>query len=138
MTMNAVCWILPLVLTATCLRLALGGRLEFVADGPLQHLAIDRDSQTLYAAATNYLYQLNADDLGGRQAPVVVGPVLDHPQCTESFGEPRCSAGGTLLFDASPTDNVNKVLVIDVEHRQLVTCGSVFQVRRDITPFELL
>ena len=128
MKFGRVALILSLILTATCLRPAGGGRLEFIADGPLQHLAVDRASQTLFAGATNHLYRLNADDLRARQATVVVGPVLDHPQCTESFGEARCSAGGTQLFDASPTDNVNKVLVVDVEHRQLVTCGSVFQV----------
>jgi len=117
------------VLTATCPRSADGGRIEFVADSPLQHLAVDRATRTLYAAATNHLYRLSADELRAEQDAVVVGPVLDHPQCTEAFGEARCSAGGTLLFDASPTDNVNKVLLIDSEHRQLVTCGSVFQVR---------
>jgi len=125
------------VLAATCPCPAGGGRLEFAADGPLQHLAVDRASQTLFAGATNHLYRLNADNLHARQAPVVLGPVLDHPLCTESFGETRCSAGGTQLFDASPTDNINKVLVVDVEHRQLVTCGSVFQVRRSV-PFQLL
>jgi len=123
---------LSVVLTATCLCPAGGGRLEFIADGPLQHVAVDRASQTLFASATNHLYRLNADDLRARQATVVVGPVLDHPQCTEAFGEVRCSAGGTQLFDASPTDNVNKVLVVDVEHHHLITCGSVFQVHHCI------
>jgi len=128
MTFNPAVLILSVVLTLTRLRPAGSGRLQFVADGPLQHLAVDRASQTLFAGATNHLYRLNADDLRARQATVVVGPALDHPQCTEAFGEARCSAGGTQLFDASPTDNVNKVLVVDLEHRQLVTCGSVFQV----------
>jgi len=104
------------------------GRLEFVADGPLQHLAVDRASQTLFAGATNHLYRLSAADLRARQPAVVVGPARDHPQCTEQFGDERCSAGGALLFDASLTDNVNKVLVVDDQRHQLVTCGSVFQV----------
>jgi len=129
MTFNLVTLV---VLSATCLYRAGGGRHEFIADGPLQHLVVDRASQTLFAGATNHLYRLNADDLRARQATVVFGPLLDHPQCTEAFGEARCSAGGTQLFDASPTDNVNKVLVVDIEHRQLVTCGSVFQVHHSI------
>jgi len=128
-----VALIVSVVLTATCLRPAGAGRLEFIADGPLQHLAVDRASQTLFAGATNHLYRLDADDLRARQATVVVGPVLDHPQCTEAFDEARCSAGGTQLFDASPTDNVNKVLVVDVDHHQLITCGSIFQVSRSRT-----
>ena len=132
MMFNPAALIQSVVLTAMCLCPAGGGRLQFVADGPLQHLAIDRASQTLFAGATNHLYRLNVGDLSARQATVVVGPVLDHPQCTEAFGEARCSAGGTQLFDASPTDNVNKVLVVDAEHRQLVTCGSVFQVHHNI------
>jgi len=120
--------LLYVVLSATCLSLAASARLQFLADGPLQHLVIDQATQTLFAGATNHLYRLNVVDLTARQAAVVVGPVLDHPQCTEAFGEVRCSAGGTQLFDASPTDNVNKVLVVDDEHRLLVSCGSVFQV----------
>jgi len=132
MKLNPLALIFCVVLAATCLCPAGSGRLQFIADGPLQHLAVDRASQTLFAGATNHLYRLNADDLRARQATVVVGPVLDHPQCTEAFGERRCSAGGTQLFDASPTDNVNKVLVVDVERRQLVTCGSVFQVHYSI------
>ena len=129
MTFRPVALALSVILTASCFLFPVRGRrVEFVADGPLQHLAVDRASQTLFAGATNHLYRLNADDLRARQEAVVVGPVMDHPQCTEAFGEVRCSAGGTLLFDASPTDNVNKVLVVDLERRQLITCGSVFQV----------
>jgi len=125
----AAALMLSVVLTVSCKRLTASGRRQFLADGPLQHLAIDEATQTLFAGATNHLYRLNADDLSARQAAVVVGPVLDHPQCTEAFGEARCSAGGTQLFDASLTDNVNKVLVVDDAHRQLVSCGSVFQVQ---------
>ena len=111
-----------------------GGRREFVADGPLQHLAVDRASRTLYAGATNHLYRLDAADLRPREPAVVVGPVRDHPQCTEQFGDERCSAGGSLTFHATTTDNVNKVLAVDSEHRQLVTCGSVFQVGLSTDP----
>ena len=132
MTFTAAALVLSVVLTATSLCPAGGRRLEFIADAQLQHLAVDRWSQTLFAGATNHLYRLSAVYLRPRQATVVVGPVLDHPQCTEAFGEARCSAGGTQLFDASLTDNVNKVLVVDVHHRQLVTCGSVFQVRLSV------
>jgi len=131
MMFSAVPLILSVVLTATTCSGA--GRQEFVADGPLQHLAVDWTSQTLFLGATNYLYQLNADDLRPVQPAVVVGPVNDHRQCTEQFGEERCSAGGTLLFDATPTDNINKVLVVDHQHRQLITCGSVFQVQQTST-----
>ena len=64
-------------------------------------------SGTVFVGARNHLHQLDADLRP--QRTVVTGPRLDSRLCTESFGAARCGAGGTAVYDALPTDNVNKV-----------------------------
>lgn len=91
----------------------------------LQHLAFEPTSGVLFVGATNRLYQL--DSKLRSMFEVRTGPVLDDQRCTEAFGENLCSAGGAAKYEAASTDNINKVLVIDAENRQLVMCGSVFQ-----------
>jgi len=92
----------------------------------LQHLAVDERTGSVYAAGTNWLYHLNQDLRLVEE--VRTGPVRDNPRCTELLGENPCSGGGATNVEATVMDNVNKVLVVDGENRQLVTCGSVFQV----------
>ena len=70
-------------------------------------LAVDPVSGTVFVGARNRLHQLDADLRPLRT--VMTGPRLDNRRCTESFGEARCGAGGTTIYDARPTDNVNKV-----------------------------
>lgn len=91
----------------------------------LQHLAIEPSTGIVYVGATNRLYQLDTELRS--MLEVRTGPVLDDPRCTEAFGENLCNGGGAAKFEASSTNNVNKVLVVDVSNRQLVICGSVFQ-----------
>ena len=71
------------------------------------HLAVDPVTGTVFVGARNYLYQLDADLRPIRT--VTTGPELDNPLCTESFGAARCGAGGSTVYDARPTDNINKV-----------------------------
>jgi len=71
------------------------------------HLAVDRVSGTVFVGARNRLYQLDAELTPVRT--VTTGPRLDNRLCTESFGSARCGAGGTTVYDARPTDNINKV-----------------------------
>ena len=73
------------------------------------HLAVDPVLGTVFVGARNHLHQLNADLQLVRS--VMTGPRLDNRLCTESFGETRCGAGGSTVFDAIPTDNINKVHV---------------------------
>jgi len=71
------------------------------------HLAVDPVSGTVFVGARNRLHQLNADLRPLRT--VMTGSRLDNRLCTESFGAARCGAGGTTVYDALPTDNINKV-----------------------------
>jgi len=71
------------------------------------HLAVDPVSGTVFVGARNRLHQLDADLRPTRT--VMTGPRLDNRLCTESFGAARCGAGGTTVYDARPTDNINKV-----------------------------
>lgn len=90
------------------------------SDEPLRfaHLAVDRKTGRLFAAATNHLLQL---DFNLRVEHVVVtGPKNDSPLC-----HPKGCDG----LDVQPTlmDNYNKILLIDPESRTLISCGSVYQ-----------
>jgi len=73
------------------------------------HIAVDPVSGTVFVGERNRLLQLDADLRPIRT--VMTGPRLDNRLCTESFGAARCGAGGTTVYDAVPTDNINKVLV---------------------------
>lgn len=86
----------------------------------ITHLAYDATSDALYVAGTNTLLQLSADDLSKRRE-LTTGPVLDHPQCGSSLD---CQEFDELR---RPTQNVNKLLVVDAERRKLIACGSVKQ-----------
>ena len=71
------------------------------------HLAVDPVTGSVFVGARNRLHQLD-----GELTPVTTvetGPRPDNRLCTESFGAPRCGAGGTTVYDARPTDNINKV-----------------------------
>jgi len=74
------------------------------------HLAVDPVSGTVFIGARNRLHQLDADLRPVRT--VMTGPRLDNRLCTESFGAARCGAGGSTVYDAVLTDNINKVFVV--------------------------
>ena len=76
-------------------------------------LVVDPVSGTVFVGARNYLHQLDADLR--RVRTVVTGPRLDNHLCTESFGAARCGSGGSTVYDALPTDNINKVIAV-VKH----------------------
>ncbi|XP_064473763.1 plexin-B-like [Ornithodoros turicata] len=80
------------------------------------HFVVDSATGRVYVGATNWLYQFNASlEL---EAAVQTGPVEDSVLCSPS----DCSG-----VDAEPTDNINKVLIIDHKTRRLIACGSVHQ-----------
>ncbi|ROT77169.1 Plexin-A4 [Penaeus vannamei] len=95
------------------------------------HLTVDKNTGTVYAGGVNRLYQLEPN-LRLLQY-VVTGPVSDSVEC------PASGCFSEDLQSMKPTNNVNKVLVIDYTHSRLIVCGSVgqgsCQVRdlRDIT-----
>ncbi|XP_075553177.1 plexin-B-like [Dermacentor variabilis] len=80
------------------------------------HFVVDAGTGRVYVGATNWLYQFNASlEL---EASVQTGPVEDSVLCSPS----DCSG-----VEAEPTDNINKVLVIDYKTRKLIACGSIHQ-----------
>ncbi|RWS18010.1 plexin-B-like protein [Dinothrombium tinctorium] len=83
------------------------------------HLITDKITGRVYIGATNWIYQFN-DDLKLEHS-FQTGPVKDSPNCSPS----DCSSVDPN--NIKPTNNVNKVLVIDPEARMLIVCGSVHQ-----------
>ncbi|XP_077539728.1 plexin-B-like [Haemaphysalis longicornis] len=80
------------------------------------HFVVDTSTGRIYVGATNWLYQFNSSlEL---EASVQTGPVDDSVLCSPS----DCTG-----IEAEPTDNINKVLVIDYKARKLIACGSVHQ-----------
>lgn len=115
---------LLLLLLAGLWSRATGGMLvaQFPApkDPPLHfsHLAIDRQTGQLYAAATNHLLQLDGDL---RLLHIVTtGPRNDSP---------LCHATGCQGKDITTSlmDNYNKILVIEPDKHMLISCGSLSQ-----------
>ncbi|KAG0427984.1 hypothetical protein HPB47_025004 [Ixodes persulcatus] len=80
------------------------------------HLVLDRTTGRLYVGASNWLYQFN----GSLQLEVELptGPVQDNVLCSPS----DCDG-----YVAAPTNNVNKVLLVDSVDQKLLVCGSVRQ-----------
>lgn len=85
----------------------------------ITHVTYDPISDTVYLGATNIIYQLSGSDLKEQQAQVT-GPVFDNPAC----GISECHGYEDFM---KPTQNVNKILVIDYQHKKLLSCGSTKQ-----------
>ncbi|CAH0774149.1 unnamed protein product [Bemisia tabaci] len=83
----------------------------------LNHLAVDSASGRIYVAGVNRLIQLNSN-LRLEECKVT-GPIEDSPLCH--------ATGCTDNIPKTPTDNVNKVLILDPESKSVIACGSVSQ-----------
>lgn len=90
------------------------------ADPPLKfsHLAIDRDTEYLYAAATNKLIQLDKNLKPLYE--VSTGPLKDNPMC-------HATGCNNDDVPTSLMDYINKILLIEPKSRVLITCGSLLQ-----------
>ena len=92
----------------------------------LSNLAIDVGTGKVYAGALNHLIQM--DENLTSLMDITTGPVPDDPTCYISLGQDPCYSLSSLdPISLKPTDNYNKVLVVDSKHQQLVVCGSVYQ-----------
>lgn len=85
----------------------------------ITHVTYDPLYDTVYLGATNTIYQLSGADLK-EQYTQTTGPVFDNPAC----GISECHGYEDFM---KPTQNVNKILVIDYQHRKLLSCGSTKQ-----------
>lgn len=81
------------------------------------HLVVDKNTGRVYIGAVNKLYQLSPDL--EQVMSEITGPREDAPECSVLDCPPAAVK--------KPTDNVNKVLVIDYTTTRLISCGSIFQ-----------
>ncbi|XP_013416161.1 plexin-D1-like [Lingula anatina] len=82
------------------------------------NIAIDNATGTVFIGAVNALYRLDGDLQLLQNA--TTGPVTDSPYCSPPPLTSTCSQG-------TPTDNYNKILVVDQSRGRLISCGSVYQ-----------
>ncbi|XP_067613977.1 plexin-A2 isoform X3 [Eurosta solidaginis] len=84
---------------------------------PLNHLVVDTFTGRVFVGGVNYLYQLSPElEL---HETVKTGPKNDSVECTVL----DCPVHAVR----KPTDNYNKVLLIDRGTSRLIECGSLFQ-----------
>lgn len=88
----------------------------------LLHMAVDESPDgRVYIGAVNKIIQLEGSNLTVK-ACTKTGPLLDSSQCPASGCPPS-----QPNIETSLTDNYNKILIIDLESRMLIACGSIFQ-----------
>ncbi|KAF0310705.1 Plexin-B [Amphibalanus amphitrite] len=115
----AAALLLPLLLSVACADDPVVTQLDLSAEvSRLTHLRLSPGSGQVYVAGVNRIYQLSSTL--ARLQEVVTGPRQDSPLSCPASGCPADVA-------TEPTDNVNKVLVVDQESRTLLACGSVLQ-----------
>ncbi|CAL1537486.1 unnamed protein product [Lymnaea stagnalis] len=86
--------------------------------GPkLSHLTVDEMTGVVYVGGKNHLYQLDAEL--NLLMNVTTGPMNDSTECYPS--PTACNVNRTA------TDNYNKVLLVDNQRRNLITCGTLYQ-----------
>jgi len=84
-------------------------------------MAIDKNpGGRVYIGAVNKIIQLEGSNLT-LETCTKTGPLADSPQC------PASGCPTSPPIETSLTDNYNKILIIDLESRMLIACGSLFQ-----------
>lgn len=87
----------------------------------LLHMAVDKSPHgRVYIGAVNKLIQLEGFNLTVETC-TKTGPLSDSSQC------PASGCPVSPLVETTLTDNYNKILIIDLESRMLIVCGSIFQ-----------
>ncbi|KAM4663711.1 plexin-A3 [Discoglossus pictus] len=90
-----------------------------VSDTSLTHLAVHKHTGEVYLGAVNRVYKLSENLTELRSH--VTGPIDDNSSCYPPPIVRVCS------HKLSPSDNVNRLLLIDYTGRRVVACGSVWQ-----------
>uniref|UniRef100_A0A803TVH2 Plexin B2 n=1 Tax=Anolis carolinensis TaxID=28377 RepID=A0A803TVH2_ANOCA len=94
---------------------------SFQSKTELSHLTVNHETGTVYLGALNTLYQLTKDLKPYPSVEEVsTGPHLDNKKCTPPIDENQCT-------EAKMTDNYNKILLLDMQERKIVVCGSLFK-----------
>ncbi|KAE9543414.1 hypothetical protein AGLY_002214 [Aphis glycines] len=127
---SKLCFVLVLLLITTTLKCSLA--MSVIAKYPqntqsecfsnhLLHMAVDKSlGGRVYIGAVNKLIQLEGSNLTVETC-ANTGPLSDSPQC------PANGCPTSPPIETSLTDNYNKILIIDLESRMLIVCGSIFQ-----------
>uniref|UniRef100_A0A667XK98 Plexin-B1 n=1 Tax=Myripristis murdjan TaxID=586833 RepID=A0A667XK98_9TELE len=91
-------------------------------DTVFQHLALHPDPSvgTVYVGAKDCLFQLDGLDGLRLEQEERTGPVIDSKDCLPPVTESNCP-------QARRTSNHNKLLLVDPQAMELITCGSVHQ-----------
>ncbi|XP_060633753.2 plexin-B2 [Anolis sagrei] len=94
---------------------------SFQSKTELSHLTVNHETGTVYLGALNTLYQLTKDLKPYPSVEEVsTGPHLDNKKCTPPIDENQCT-------EAKMTGNYNKILLLDMQERKIVVCGSLFK-----------
>lgn len=127
---SKLCFVLLLLLITSTLKYSLA--VSVVAKYPqntqsecfsnhLLHMAVDKSpGGRVYIGAVNKIIQLEGSNLTVETC-TKTGPLSDSPQC------PASGCPTSPPIETSLTDNYNKILIIDLESRMLIACGSIFQ-----------
>ncbi|XP_071331633.1 plexin-B1 [Trachinotus anak] len=91
-------------------------------DTEFQHLVLHPDPSvgTVYVGARDHLFQLDGLDGLRLEQEEMTGPVSDSKDCLPPVNELNCP-------QARRTSNHNKLLLVDPNALELITCGSVHQ-----------
>lgn len=118
-------WLLGYGIFLFLVRTGIGGNIVAQFDGIIgkerlhfTHMAVDRVTGKIYAGANNHLLQLSGNLT--LEKDISTGPKNDSTSC-HAIGCDDPGIATTLM------DNVNKILVIDQESRNLIVCGSLSQ-----------
>ncbi|XP_035377715.1 plexin A3 isoform X2 [Electrophorus electricus] len=90
-----------------------------VKETSLTHLTVHRSTGQVFVGAVNRIYKLSANLTELRSH--LTGPLDDNGKC---YPPPSVRACAHKL---EPTDNVNKLLLVDYAGNRLVACGSIWQ-----------
>ncbi|XP_030589713.1 plexin-B1 [Archocentrus centrarchus] len=91
-------------------------------DTEFQHLVLHPDPSvgTVYVGARDHLFQLDGLDGLRLEQEEMTGPVIDSKDCLPPVTSTNCP-------QAKRTSNHNKLLLVDPNALELITCGSVHQ-----------
>ncbi|XP_063806547.1 plexin-A3 [Pseudophryne corroboree] len=90
-----------------------------VSDTSLTHLAVHKHTGDVYIGAVNRVYKLSENLTELRSH--LTGPIDDNSRCYPPPSVRVCT------HKLSPSDNVNRLLLIDYTGNRVVACGSVWQ-----------
>jgi plexin A len=106
-----------LIFIILCLCTKCSAYKELSTPGVLTNIIVDNATGNLYIGGSNFILKANTDLVVIKQNST--GPQPDNPLCVSPYPA-QCKEKRV------PTDNRNKILLIDISQQKLLTCGSVY------------